>query len=122
MARPKTATNILEAKGAFKAHPERKPKDEPIVSNPFPKKSPIHLTEEEKVCWDELVSIAPAGVLTGADTIVVEMAACLLSEYREDRAKFNPSKLTRLSSEINRIGLSPSSRASLTVEKPQEDF
>jgi len=119
MGRPRTATNILEAKGAFKAHPERRNKNEPIVTDPFPKKAPSILTAEQIECWDQVVGMAPAGVLTSADVLIVEMIACLLSEYRQDREKFSPVKLGRLSSEINRIGLSPSSRAGLSVEKPK---
>lgn len=119
MGRPRTATNILKARGSFKVHPERASdrEDEPIVTNPFPETPPDILTDDEADCWKEIVAIAPAKVLTGADVIIVEMAACLLAEYRKDRAEFPTQKLTRLSAEINRLGLSPSSRASLSVGK-----
>ena len=119
MARPKTPTNILEAKGAFKINPERRNKNEPIVTDPFPKVAPEHLEDGQKSCWHEIVKTAPAGVLTAADVLIVEMIARLLSEYRKKGEKFCPSKLTRLSAEYNRIGLSPSSRAGLSVEKPK---
>jgi len=121
MARSRTATAILDARGAFAKDPQRKRPDEPKVSTPFPRQSPDHLSPEESACWVEIVGIAPAGVLTGADTVIVEMVACLLAEYRKDREGFAAAKLTRLSSEINRIGLSPSSRAALTVDKPKDN-
>ena len=121
MARPRTATNILEAKGAFKHNPARgkERENEPTVDVEFPKAPPKHLTTKQKGCWREVVSITPAGVLTGADILIVEVIAVLLAEFRDDAAEFKTARLTRLTSEMGKIGLTPSSRAGLTVQKPK---
>ncbi len=119
MARPRTATNILEARGSFKKDPQRKRENEPIVSDPFPKSAPTHLNADQKKCWKEIVKIAPAAVLTAADVVVVEVIAVLLAEFRADSAKFPTARLTRLTSEMGKIGLTPSGRASLVVAKPE---
>ena len=123
MARPKKPSNILKLKGAFKKNPNRENTDEPEVAAAFPSKPPCHLNKDEIEVWNEIVSIAPAGVLTGADVITVEMIACLLVEYRRDREEFPPAKLTRLSGELKSIGLNPSGRAGLhVVKKPVNEF
>lgn len=119
MSRPRTATNILEARGAFKNHPGRGKdrENEPISDIKFPKNPPKHLTAKEKSCWCEVVGMTPAGVLTGADVLIVEIIAVLLSEFRKYREEFQTARLTRLTSEMGKIGLTPSSRAGLTVQK-----
>lgn len=119
MGRARTASNILDAKGAFKKDPQRKRINEPTVTDPFPKTPPAVLTAKEKKCWKEIVKAAPAGVLTAADVLIVEVIAVLLSEFRTDREYFTAARLTRLTTEMGKIGLSPSARASLSVEKPK---
>jgi hypothetical protein len=57
-------------------------------------------------------------VLTGADPIVVEIVACLLAEFRRGPDDMPTPRITRLTSEMGKIGLTPSSRASLTVAQP----
>lgn len=119
MGKPRTATNILESKGAFKKNPNRKRPNEPKVTNPFPTSAPEQLSDEQVACWNEIVSIAPAGVLTGADTIIVEIGACLLAEFREKQGAIDTARITRLTTELGKLGLTPSSRAGLTVDKPK---
>jgi len=121
MARPRTATNILEARGAFRKDPQRKRPNEPKVDSAFPAKPPAHLDAAERKCWREVVRIAPAGVLTGADIVTVEIVARLLAEFRDDSRGMQVARITRLTSEMGKIGLSPSARASLSVYKPDEN-
>lgn len=117
MARPRTASNVLKLKGAYKKNPQRENKNEPEVKSPFPSSPPAHLSAKEKKIWNEVVAIAPAGVLTGADIFTVEMISKLIAEYRLKGDKFTAPKLSRLSGELKSIGLNPSGRASLVVEK-----
>jgi hypothetical protein len=94
MARPRTPTNVLDARGAFKKHPERRREDpEPAGELGEP---PLYFSAPELQCWTELVSITPRGVLTARDRWVVEMAARLMAEYRELGRKFPLSGLQRL--------------------------
>lgn len=121
MARPRTATAVLDARGAFRKDPQRKRASEPDTKSSFPPSPPNYLTPAERKCWRQLVAIAPSGVLTGADVVKVELASRLLAEMREDYRSMSVGKLGRLSLELDRLGLSPSGRAGLTVDKPKEN-
>jgi phage terminase small subunit len=117
MARPATATSILALRGSFKTHPERKRPNEPEVTAPFTLDPPAHLSADAAACWREIAGIAPAGVLTAADVLVVEMLADLLAEYRRAPSEMSPSKLGHMRQMLRSLGLDPSGRASLVVPK-----
>jgi len=119
MARPRTATNILDARGAFKKNPNRKRTGEPTVDRPFRKSAPRQLTDEQKICWKEIVKACPAGVLTAADHLIVEVVAVLLAEFRRSGAEMSAAHLNRMTTQMGRLGLDPSGRASLTVDRPK---
>ena len=116
MARPRTATNILERTGAFKQSPGRKRPKEPKGKGAFPKSAPRHLTADERAMWKDIVKRVPDGLLTNSDVYVVELCAALLVEFRIKRGAMSPPHLTRLSSELKQLGLSPAARASLQIE------
>ncbi len=115
MARPRKPTKILEAKGAFKANPQRSRPKEPEGNGSFPTKPPKHLTLPCVDSWIELVGMIPPGVLTGSDTIIVEICATLLTEFR--LGGMPTPRLGRLTTELGKIGLDPSGRAKLIVDK-----
>lgn len=121
MPKSRTASKLLELRGSYKKHPERKRENEPVVTEPLPKHPPAYFTSEQAACWKEVTELAPPGVLFKADGIIVEMVSVLLAEFRVRGASMEGSKLTRLSSEMNRIGLSPSSRAGLQVAQPRKN-
>lgn len=121
MARPRTASKILELKGAFKKHPDRKRTSEPVPNGEIDKTPPRHLTPGQKKCWREIVGIVPAGVLSDADKIHVEVVACLLAEYRAEKGLMTTARITRLTSEMGKLGLNPSARAGLSVERPKKN-
>lgn len=121
MARPRTATNILDARGAFKKNPNRARPNEPKVEAKFRKSPPKRLTEDQRQAWRELVKAVPAGVLTAADHLVMEIAACLLAEFWACPAEMDTTRITRLHAIMARFGLDPSGRASLTIEKPKDN-
>ncbi len=117
MGRPKTATNILQRTGAFKANPARKRPKEPKGKGHFPKAAPKHLSADEKAMWRDIVKRVPDGLLTNSDVYVVEMCAVLMVQLRQEGPKeMGSSLMTRLSSELKQLGLSPSARASLQIE------
>lgn len=117
MARPRTATKILEFKGSFKKHPERARKAEPKSKGAFPKSVPKHLTDSQKKYWREMVKKVPAGVLTISDVFTVELVVILWDEFRTNPATMPTSRITRLTTEMGKLGLSPSDRAKLTVDQ-----
>ena len=121
MARPKTATKILELRGAFKANPQRKPESEPVPNAPFDVSPPKHLTAFQRKTWREIVKRVPAGVLHDADIFQVEMAACLLAEFRESQGGIDTARITRLEAVLGKLGLNPSARAGMSIEKPKKN-
>lgn len=118
MGRPKTPTKLLDARGAFRKHPERRRDGEPEVKDPLG--SPPSLEPDELEAWREIIERAPVGVLTAADWHSVEMASCLMAEYRRDRTGFAAGKMGRLQSLLGRFGMTPADRASLNIEKPKD--
>lgn len=120
MARPRTPTKVLELRGAFKKDPQRKRPNEPEVdTKTVNKKPPSRLTADQKKTWREIVKVIPAGVLSTADLVQVEIVVCLLTEFRQAGGAMSTSRIGRLTSEMGKLGLNPSARASLTVEKPK---
>lgn len=114
MARPRTATAILEARGAFKNHPERKRVD-PKPEGGLPEAPPDNLTPAQKQAWQRIVRVAPESVLQSSDEIMVEMAACLLAEFQADPTSMPTARITRLETQLGKFGLSPSDRARIGV-------
>ena len=119
MGRPRTASNILEARGRFAHDPQRRRPNEPKPKGKFPKKAPAHLAPDEIECWKQLAKTVPAGVLTAADILAVEVTAVLLAEFRRSGAEMSAAHLTRMTTLMGRLGLDPSGRASLVVETPK---
>lgn len=121
MARPRTASNILDARGAFRKNPNRARPNEPKVKGAFRKTPPKRLLGLQKDAWRELVKAVPAGVLTGADHLVMEIIAVLLAEFWTNPADMDTTRITRLHAMMARFGLDASGRASLTIEKPRDN-
>ena len=116
MARPRTATAILEARGAFKKDPQRARVD-PEPTGGLRKLPPANLTADQKKAWNRIVKVAPAGVLMNSDEIMLELAACLLAEFQADPGGMQTARLLRLETQLGKFGLSPSDRARIGVEK-----
>jgi len=121
MGKQRKPAKVLELSGAYKKNPNRENKNEPDGNGSFPDSPPDHLDEMQKRHWLEIKSLVPAGVLTGSDTLAVEILAVLLTQFREDYEGFTTAKLNRLSLEMGRLGLAPSDRVKLSVSKPSEN-
>lgn len=118
MSRNRTPTNILELRGAFKKDPQRARKEEPKPEGQFKKTPPRHLNPEQKKTWKELTRLVAPGVLTSSDPLTVELAVVCLVKFRamsNGGEKWDNAVLTRLSTELDKLGLSPAGRAKLTV-------
>jgi phage terminase small subunit len=122
MARPRTPTSVLELKGSFKNHPERKRPHEPKPEGELGP-APEHLTDQERATWEEVVRITPARVLTSADRLIVEVTSRLMTKYRADPT-FTAAELSKLISCLARLGLTPSDRSKVAVvpEKKPNTF
>lgn len=121
MARPRTPTNILDARGAFKKDPKRARPNEPEVKENLSAVPPAYFDPYQQLCWREIRDTVPAGVLKASDALVIEVLAVLLAEFRSDYDNISDGRITRMTSLMGRLGLDPSGRASLVVEKPKDN-
>lgn len=121
MARPKTPSNILDARGAFKKNPKRARPNEPEVKGKLQDDPPLHLDTHQKSCWLEIKRTVPAGVLTSSDALILEVVAVMLAEFRLGYLKMSDGRINRMTTLMGRLGLDPSGRASLVVEKPKDN-
>lgn len=119
MARHPQSREVAELKGATRKHPERYRKTPPAVEQPIGT-APAHLTDEAKACWFELESLAPVGVLKGADRVALETLSNLLAEYRNNPPEFAVGKYTHLIGMLARLGMTPADRQKLGTEKPDD--
>lgn len=119
--RPKTPSNILKLRGAFKHDPRRENKKEPKPNSAIDAVPPESFTKDERIFFHDIIKRAPAGILGDADYHTVCVVAALLAEFYACPVKMPTARLTRLSSELGKIGFTPSGRAGLTVEKPKEN-
>lgn len=115
MARPRTPTNVLDARGSFKKHPERKRQDAE-VSGPLAA-SPDHINGAVLNAWNEIVDSAPLDVLTNSDRISLEIAANLLAQFRAAPTEFTAAKLVRLEALLGKFGMTPADRAKVAGKK-----
>jgi len=120
MTKARTATAILDARGAFRKHPERKRKD-PKVKSKFPRRAPSELTPVQVKCWHRIVKQAPDGILTGADQVTVHLAAVLWAEFVARPDEMPTARIAQLRGVIATLGMSPSDRAKLAVTPGKDD-
>ena len=115
----RTPTKVLEARGAFRKHPERKREDEPKVATPLGA-VPERLNELQAQAWPEIAEPAPTGVLTSADRLDVEVAAKLLAESWSDWEGMSNVDRKMLHTMLGKYGCNPSDRARLSIKKPND--
>jgi hypothetical protein len=117
MGRPRTPSNVLDARGAFKKNPNRARPDEPEsegeIGDP-----PECFTEDQCAAWRDFARTCHAGVLGSADRIALEIAAVLLADFRVN-LEFPAAKLARLDSLLGRFGMTPSDRSKVKAPKKE---
>jgi hypothetical protein len=79
--RPPTPAKVLEMRGAFKKHPERRREDLDGVG-PFDSTPPTHLDQALVPYWREVVQQINPIVLTASDSMSIEVMAGLLQQWR----------------------------------------
>ena len=110
---------LAELKGAAKIHPERYRKTIPECGQTLGL-CPEYMAEDAKSAWFELETYALKGVLTGADRVLLEVTATLLSEFRRDPSEFQVGKYGQLIGCLARLGMSPSDRQKLGTDKAKD--
>jgi hypothetical protein len=116
MARPRTPTATLEARGAFVKDPQRKRQDAP-PRGPLGE-PPAHLSAELQAVWCELRDYMPEGVATAGDRASFEDLVCLKYERRTD-PKFSMAKQAQLNWLYSHFGMTPSDRSKVHAAKPE---
>ena len=105
----RTPTAILEARGSFIGHKNRKDAraGEPVVTKKLggPPKS---FTDEQKKLWHEFAKTVPPGVATYADRWAVEIVVCAMAKFRA--GTITGTETGHLTSLLSRFGLTPADR------------
>ena len=123
MARNRTPSAILDARGAFLQNPQRARKNEPTTDRPISASPPAYLrdclSDEEKKVWKLLVKQALPGVLCESDTtLFLSMVRLTAKLY------YNPplmvGEIAQLTSLGSKFAMSPADRSKVTVEKPAQ--
>ena len=119
MARHAQPREVAAAKGATRKHPERYRKEPPAVKYGLGD-APEHMSDASRAVWFELQTYAPIGVLTGADRVMLEVAANLVAEYRENPREFPNPRIAQMVSCLARMGFSVADRQKLGTEKAKK--
>jgi hypothetical protein len=120
MARHKQPIEVAKLKGADKKNPQRYKKDIPKSNKPLGG-VPDHLSIAAKTVWKELVDYAIPGTITQSDRIIFETAAVLIAQFRSNPKNMPTARITAMIGCVARLGLSPTDRNKLGVDKKPEE-
>ena|ERR1700693_1512501 len=120
----RTPTAILESRGSFINHKNRRDAraGEPVVTKKLGS-PPKTFTGEQKKIWREFAKIVPAGVATYADRWAVEIVVCAMAKLRA--GNISGAETGRLTSLLSRFGLTPADRSRVVATlapKPDDDW
>jgi len=120
MGRPRKPTPVLELTGAFKKDPQRRRDAEPVCEGPLGD-PPLTWDNDEELrsIWKEIVSITPAGVLTRADRLIVEMICITMKRVRSGHALLGEMRL--LMTGLGKLGLTPADRSKVSIAKEEDE-
>ena len=120
MARPRTATALLEARGTFEHNPQRARPYEPVTGRGIGP-APDHLDEQQRATWDEVVSSCAAGVFQSSDRPMMEVLTVHLSEFRKDPVGFGFKRTQVLLTLLGRCGMTPADRSKVVVPRGKDE-
>ena len=115
------ATAVLEARGSFKGHANRRREraGEPKVDKPIGD-PPVALNGSQHRAWLEIVEACPPGVLTQVDRQLVELTCKLIADMRGNWAKFTAAQMGQLRGCLAQLGMTPVDRSRLKIEQPKD--
>jgi phage terminase small subunit len=114
--RPRTPSNLLELKGAYKRNPNRRHHAEPVPTKKIGL-PPRTFDKAHKKIWRELVRCFELASLGNSDRLALEVLCCLTHEFRKDPESFQAAKHGRMSSLIGLFGGMPAMRSKIQVKK-----
>jgi phage terminase small subunit len=108
---------MLERSGAFDHDPQRREarENEPVPAGPLGE-PPEYLTETQKAIWHELAEQVPAGVLTIADRILVEITVKLIARLRDPNERLKAAETNQIIACLARMGLTPADRSKISAK------
>ncbi|MBC8008591.1 MAG: hypothetical protein H7067_00665 [Burkholderiales bacterium] len=65
-------------------------------------------------CWDEIISLAPEGILQDCDAVIVELTARLWAKARSGKA--SAAEMTQLRTCLGELAMSPAARSRVTIK------
>lgn len=89
-------------------------RSEPIPAGPLGS-PPDGWTGEQKALWWEVVNAAPAGVLTGSDRFLVELAVRNLGAIRGSGEAMTAAQSAEMRRCLGEMGMTPGERARLSA-------
>lgn len=116
MARPRKPSQILMFTGAFKKNPGRAvPRSNEPIADGDPGPAPDHLTDREAAVWDEMLAKTAPGHITASDGLALEILCKLTVRVRDGDT--HPRVLSELRHVLVQLGLTPSSRSHVQVDR-----
>ena len=120
MGRIPQPTAILDAKGAFLTHPERRRPNEPYETRPLGS-PPKYLSDEAKKLWKEIAHNLPPGVGKVSDRHAFEMLVRLMAKERADC--INNNERGQLIKLLGSFGMTPADRSKISIDStPLDEF
>jgi phage terminase small subunit len=118
MARNRTPTAILDAKGAFIINPQRARENEPTSGRPIGP-PPKCLSSDEKKVWKLLVKQSLPGVLMESDTTLFMLLVRLTTKLYKNQPLM-VGEMSQLISLGSKFAMNPADRSKVSVEQPKE--
>ena len=115
MARNRTPTAILDAKGAFQQNPSRTRTNEPTSGKPIGK-PPAFLTTDEAHVWKDLAKECCPGVLMESDRTMFAVLVRLVTRFRGGQIML-ASETAQMITLSSRFAMTPADRSKVSVEK-----
>jgi len=112
MARPRTATAVLDTRGSFLQHPARVRPFEPDTDKPLGE-PPERLTPEVQTVWQEVSAQLLPGVGKESDRTMFEVLCRLIYKMRTGNIKI--MELNSMVSLCARFAMTPSDRSKVAV-------
>lgn len=116
MPKPRTPSNVLEARGAFAHNPDRKRED--FDSGAFSKMAPAYFDEGQRAVWDEMVGLLPDSVLQSTDRMAVELTSRLVARFRSiGDADVSMAQVAQIRTALASLGMTPADRSRVSSKK-----
>ncbi len=116
MPKPRTPSNVLEARGAFAHNPDRARED--FESGAFDKVAPAYFNACQVLVWNEMVGLLPESVLQATDRMAVELTARLVARFRsQNDDDVTSAQVAQIRTALASLGMTPADRSRVSSKK-----